>query len=155
MTGFLGDAGLGLKIEQGFSCAEPEAALSRFHRPEPQTEAGQALIGIANACIDLSDGLAGDLGHILEQSRVGACLDWDALPLSEAVLAYVNETGDWSMPLTAGDDYELCFTVSPEQAAQLTIAATKIGIIESRPGLRLNKSGNIQPLEVKGFEHFS
>jgi thiamine-monophosphate kinase len=155
MTGFLGDAGLGLKIEQGFSCAEPEAALSRFHRPEPQTEAGQALIGIANACIDLSDGLAGDLGHILEQSRVGACLDWDALPLSEAVLAYVNETGDWSMPLTAGDDYELCFTVSPEQAAQLTIAATKIGIIESRPGLRLNKSGTIKPLEVKGFEHFS
>ncbi|MFZ2405656.1 MAG: thiamine-phosphate kinase [Methylobacter sp.] len=155
MTGFLGDAGLGLKIKQGYACENPEAALTRFNRPEPQVEAGRALIGIANACIDLSDGLAGDLGHILEQSRVGACLDWEALPLSKAVLAYIDETGDWSMPLAAGDDYELCFTVSPEQADQLSIAATRIGIIESQPGLRLNKSGHIQPFEVKGFEHFS
>jgi thiamine-monophosphate kinase len=155
MTGCLGDAGLGLKIYQGYDCADSEAALTRFNRPEPQIEAGQVLIGIAHACIDLSDGLAGDLGHILEQSRVGACLDWDALPLSKAVQSYINDTGDWSMPLTAGDDYELCFTVSPEQAAQLPVAATKIGIIESQPGLRLNKSGHIQPLEVKGFEHFS
>ncbi|TAK62003.1 thiamine-phosphate kinase [Methylobacter sp.] len=155
MTGFLGDAGLGLKINQGYVCADPEAALTRFNRPEPQIEAGQALIGIANACIDLSDGLAGDLGHILEQSRVGACLDWKSLPLSNAVQSYINDTGDWRMPLTAGDDYELCFTVSPEQADKLTVAATKIGIIESQPGLRLNKSGHIQPLEVKGFEHFS
>ena len=155
MTGFLGDAGLGLKIKQGYDCANPEAALTRFNRPDPQIKAGQSLIGIANACIDLSDGLAGDLGHILEQSRVGACLDWEALPLSKAVQAYINETGDWSMPLSAGDDYELCFTVSPEQATQLTLAVAKIGIIESKPGLRLNKSGHIQALEVKGFEHFS
>ena len=155
MTGCLGDAGLGLKIKRGYRCADPEAALTRFNQPEPQVEAGQSLIGIAHACIDLSDGLAGDLGHILEQSQVGACLDWDALPLSNAVLAYINDTGDWSMPLTAGDDYELCFTVSPDQADRLTLEAIKIGIIESQPGLRLNKSGKIQPLEVKGFEHFS
>jgi thiamine-monophosphate kinase len=155
MTGCLGDAGLGLKIEQGYVCADSKAALTHFHQPDPQIEAGQALLGIANACIDISDGLAGDLGHILEQSRVGARIDWDALPLSDAVRAYINDTGDWAMPLTAGDDYELCFTVSPEQAEMLTIAATKIGIIESEPGLRLNKSGTIQPIEVKGFEHFS
>lgn len=155
ITGFLGDAGLGLKIKQGYCCADPETALTRFNRPDPQIEAGLALIGVANACIDLSDGLAGDLGHILEQSQVGACVDWDALPLSKAVLSYINDTGDWAMPLTAGDDYELCFTVSPDQADKLAVAATKIGIIESQPGLRLNKSGNIQPLEVKGFEHFS
>ncbi len=155
MTGCLGDAGLGLKIEQGYVCADSEAALARFHQPDPQIEAGQGLLGIAHACIDISDGLAGDLGHILEQSRVGARIDWDALPLSDAVRAYINDTGDWAMPLTAGDDYELCFTVSPEQAEMLTIAATKIGIIESEPGLRLNKLGTIQPVEVKGFEHFS
>ncbi|MCF7967265.1 MAG: thiamine-phosphate kinase [Methylobacter tundripaludum] len=155
MTGFLGDAGLGLKIKQGYCCADSDAALTRFNRPEPQIEAGLALIGVANACIDLSDGLAGDLGHILEQSQVGACLDWDALPLSKAVQTYINDTGDWAMPLTAGDDYELCFTVSPDQADKLAVAAAKIGIIESQPGLRLHKSGNIQPLEVKGFEHFS
>ena len=155
LTGSLGDAGLGLKIIQGYHCANPGMALQRFHQPDPQIETGMALTGIANACIDLSDGLAGDLGHILEQSKLGACLDWDALPLSDAVLAYINDTGDWSMPLTAGDDYELCFTVSPEKAARLTVNCSKIGVIEPRPGLRLQKSGIVQPLTSKGYEHFS
>jgi thiamine-monophosphate kinase len=154
LTGSLGDAGLGLKISQDYHCADPDAALKRFHQPDPQIDAGLALTGIANACIDVSDGLAGDLGHILEQSNVGACLYWDALPLSDAVLSYINDTGDWSMPLTAGDDYELCFTVSPEKAAQLTINCRKIGVIESMPGLRLHKSGATRPLNCKGYEHF-
>jgi thiamine-monophosphate kinase len=155
MTGSLGDAGLGLKITQGYRCADPDAALARFNMPDPQVEAGLALTGVANACIDISDGLAGDLGHILEQSGVGACLDWDALPLSDAVLKYIQDTGDWTMPLVAGDDYELCFTVSPDKAAKLKIDCKKIGIIEPTLGLRLNKSGFIQPLKVLGFEHFS
>jgi thiamine-monophosphate kinase len=155
VTGHLGDAGLGLKINQGYGCKQPDAALKRFNQPDPQVVTGQALIGIANACIDISDGLVGDLGHILQQSRVGACLDWEALPLSTEVLTYIDDTGDWAMPLTAGDDYELCFTVSPDKVQNLTIPYTKIGVIESLPGLRLNKSGIIQPLEVKSFEHFS
>ena len=155
VTGHLGDAGLGLKIKQGYDCKQPDAALKRFNQPDPQVETGQALIGIANACIDISDGLVGDLGHILQQSQVGACLDWEALPLSAEVLTYIEDTGDWAMPLTAGDDYELCFTVSPDKVQNLTIPHTKIGIIESELGLRLNKSGIIQQLEVKSFEHFS
>jgi len=190
LTGSLGDAGLGLKIIQGYPCVNPQAAYQRFHQPDPQIDAGLVLTCIANACIDVSDGLAGDLGHILEQSNVGACLYWDALPLSDAVLTYIKDTGDWSMPLTAGDDYELCFTVSPEKAAQLTslntgtdcdfclpllsgegwgegfqknahrdrpqyINCRKIGVIESTPGLRLHKSGTIQPFNSKGYEHFS
>lgn len=155
VTGSLGDAGLGLKISQGYHCANPDAALKRFNQPDPRIDAGLALLGIANSCIDVSDGLTGDLGHILAQSNVGACLDWDALPLSDAVLAYINDSCDWSMPLTTGDDYELCFTVSPEKAAQLTINCRKIGIIESEPGLRLYKSGVIQAINSKGYEHFS
>ncbi len=155
LTGSLGDAGLGLKIIQGYPCANPYAALQRFHKPTPRIEEGLTLTGIANASIDVSDGLAGDLGHILKQSNVGACLDWQELPLSDAVLAYINDTNDWTMPLTAGDDYELCFTISPERAAQLTINCTKIGVIESTPGLRLQKAGIIQPLTSKGYEHFS
>lgn len=155
VTGHLGDAGLGLKINQGYDCKQPDAALKRFNQPDPQVETGQALVGIANACIDISDGLVGDLGHILQQSQVGACLDWEALPLSAEVLTYIEGTGDWAMPLTAGDDYELCFTVSPDKVQNLTISHTKIGVIESLPGIRLNKSGNIQPLEVKSYEHFS
>ncbi|MEQ1531373.1 MAG: thiamine-phosphate kinase [Methylococcales bacterium] len=155
VTGYLGDAGLGLKIRQGYDCKQPDAALKRFNQPEPQVAFGQALIGIANACIDISDGLVGDLGHILQQSRVGASIEWESLPLSEEVLNYIEDTGDWAMPLTAGDDYQLCFTVSPDKVQALTIPHTKIGVIESLPGLRLNKSGIIQPLEVKSFEHFS
>ncbi len=159
MTGALGDAGLGLKITQGYFCQHPEAALKRFNQPEPQIAAGLVLRDFATSCIDLSDGLAGDLAHILEQSQVGACLDWAALPLSAAVLAYIKDTGDWSMPLTAGDDYELCFTVSAANVSIFEQSAlfpyTKIGIIEAAHGLRLAKSGNIQPLTVTGFEHFS
>ncbi|MCX7098884.1 MAG: thiamine-phosphate kinase [Methylococcales bacterium] len=155
MTGVLGDAGLGLKIKQGYPCASPDQALQRFNQPDPQVDAGVALLDVANACIDLSDGLAGDLGHILEQSQVGASLVYESLPLSNAVRTYINDTGDWAMPLTAGDDYELCFTVSPEKADQLSINCTKIGVIEAAPGLRLYKSGIIQPLITKSYEHFS
>jgi thiamine-monophosphate kinase len=155
VTGTLGDAGLGLKIKQGYHCKQPDAALKRFNRPDPQVAFGQALVSIANACIDISDGLAGDLEHILQQSQVGACIDWEALPLSPKVLTYIEDTGDWAMPLTAGDDYELCFTVRPDKLGAISFPYTKIGVIEAELGLRLNKSGNTQPFEIKGFEHFS
>ncbi len=155
LTGPIGDAGLGLKINEGYGCADPEPALRQFNKPEPQIDAGLAIRECANACIDISDGLTSDLGHILKQSQVGACIYWQALPLSDAVRNYIEETGDWRMPLVAGDDYQLCFTVSPDHIGQLTIDCVKIGVIESEPGLRLNKSGIIEFLEVKGFEHFS
>ncbi len=155
LSGNLGDAGLGLKITQGYQCADPKMALARFNAPLPRVEEGLVLRGLAHACIDLSDGLASDLGHILEQSRVGACIDWEALPLSAEVLAYINDTGDWHMPLVAGDDYELCFTVSPQKSAWVPASCRKIGVIEATPGLRLNKSGAIQLLKAKGYEHFS
>jgi thiamine-monophosphate kinase len=155
LSGNIGDAGLGLKILQGYHCAEPDNALQQFHQPEPQCATGQALIGVANACIDISDGLASDLGHILKQSQVGACIAWEKLPLSTAVLSYIEDTGDWLLPLVAGDDYQLCFTVSPEKVALVPEHCHKIGIIEAEHGLRLNKSGNTQTLEIKGYEHFS
>ncbi len=155
LSGNLGDAGLGLKITQGYPCANPAVALARFNAPLPRVEEGLVLRGLAHACIDLSDGLASDLGHILEQSQVGACIDWDALPLSPEVLAYINDTGDWRMPLVAGDDYELCFTVSPEKSALVPASCQKIGVIEAASGLRLYKSGIIQLLKAKGYEHFS
>jgi len=157
LTGSLGDAGLGLKIKQGYNCsqAHTETALVRFNNPNPQVQTGLALLDIANACIDISDGLLADLEHILEQSQVGARLDWELLPLSEAVHSYINETGNWSLPLIAGDDYELCFTVSPEKVKLLTIPCTKIGVIEALSGLRLYKSGQLQSLTSKGYEHFS
>ena len=155
LTGNIGDAGLGLKIKQGYVCENPQRALQQFNHPEPQVEAGLALQSIANACIDISDGLASDLGHILERSQVGACLEWEALPLSTEVQTYIKETGDWSLPLTAGDDYQLCFTIRPEQVQHLTIPCTRIGVIETQSGLRVRKSGILQPFSSKGYEHFS
>lgn len=155
VTGNLGEAGLGLKICQGYACRRPEAALQRFHTPEPRCAEGQALRGTANACIDISDGLAGDLGHILRQSGVGATLEWEALPLSPEAQAYIDSTGDWRLPFAAGDDYELCFTISPENASKLRIDCHKIGVIESEPGLRLRKAGTTQLLKAQGYEHFS
>jgi len=157
LTGCLGDAGLGLKIKQGYVCSDAHAqvALARFNSPSPQVEAGLALLDIANACIDISDGLLADLGHILEQSQVGARIDWELLPFSEAVKSYINDTYDWTMPLIAGDDYELCFTVSPEKSVLLKVPFTKIGVIEALPQIRLYKSGQLQSLTSKGYEHFS
>jgi thiamine-monophosphate kinase len=155
LSGNIGDAGLGLKIMQGYHCTHPDNALKHFNQPEPACDTGQALIGVANACIDISDGLVSDLGHILQQSQVGACLYWDDLPLSTAVLTYISDTDDWLLPLVAGDDYQLCFTVNPEKAALVPKGCQKIGIIEAELGLRLNKSSIIQSLKVKGYEHFS
>lgn len=155
VTGPLGNAGLGLKIKQGFVCDNPEQALSCFNTPQPRIAEGLALRGIANACIDISDGLAADLGHVLERSGVGARLQWESLPLSAELLEYVERSGDWSMPLTAGDDYELCFTVSAAAMQQLPAGCHCVGMIEAEPGLRIERAGRLETLEAKGFEHFS
>lgn len=160
VTGPLGDAGLGLKIMQGYACRDGAFALQRFHRPEPRVETGLAIAGYANACIDISDGLASDLGHILKQSKVGAVIDWDSLPLSAAIREYIENTGDWRLPLRAGDDYELCFTVAENRRLELEQNLDKlelccIGRIDTLPGLRLHKDGKPTQLNAKGYEHFA
>ncbi|MFZ2724734.1 MAG: thiamine-phosphate kinase [Methylococcaceae bacterium] len=155
VSGNIGDAGLGLKICQGYQCTDKENALNRFNKPMPRVEIGQALLGIANSCIDISDGLVSDLGHILKQSGVGACLYWESIPLSSAVIDYITNTHDELMPLIAGDDYELCFTVSPDKAHLVPEQCFKIGVIEKDAGLRLIKNNKIQTLTAKGYEHFS
>lgn len=155
VTGQLGNAGLGLKIKQGYDCNRPDLALQCFNKPQPRIEQGLALRGIANACIDISDGLAADLGHILEQSGVGARLQWERLPLSAQVQEYVERSNDWRMPLTAGDDYELCFTVPADFAGQLPGGSIQVGTIEAEQGLRVERAGVTEIFEAKGYEHFS
>ena len=108
----------------------------------------------ASSCIDLSDGIASDLLHILKQSKVGAKLDWDKIPLSTVVKKYITNTGDWELPLSAGEDFELCFTVAPEKASAINIACTQVGVIEQQSGLRIQRLGVTTELEVKGYEHF-
>ena len=161
LTGNLGNAGLGLKIKQGYSCTDAHDMTGRFHQPEPRINVGLSLRSIASACIDISDGLASDLGHLIQASKTGAGIVWDKLPLSSAVIKYIQTTGDWEMPLAAGDDYELCFTLPPEKkalfeslSACLECTCNIIGEIESSPGLRLYKDNKTEALQAKGFEHF-
>ncbi|MDD5036068.1 MAG: thiamine-phosphate kinase, partial [Methylococcaceae bacterium] len=162
LTGELGLAGLGLAIALGQCGLDDPEAVAKLECPEPRIAAGLALAGLASACIDVSDGLAADLGHILDASAVGASLDWEALPLAASVRRYIAETGDWPLPLHCGDDYELCFTVSPpredelrRRMAQFGCPCARIGRIEPKAGLRLAKDGQIFELDASGFQHFS
>ena len=161
VTGQLGSAGLGLKILRGDWRSSDKEPVRRLLRPEPRVAMGRCLAGRASACIDVSDGLAADLGHILQRSGVGATLEWERLPLSAPVQDYVGRTGDWALPLVAGDDYELCFTV-PEgvQAAlerdlvELGCACTVIGRVDRDEGLHLIRGQQCETFECRGYDHF-
>lgn len=161
VSGQLGNAGLGLKMLKQEVAWQDNGAVERFLRPVPRVELGLRLRGLAHACIDVSDGLAQDLGHVLSASKVGATIDWEALPLSESVRRYIDETGDWYLPLCAGDDYELCFTVPPQRALELEQYLQKfdlawhcIGTIEHQQGLRLRKGRGVIDFPPAGYRHF-
>lgn len=161
VSGPVGSAGLGLKIRLGETALDDPAAVEKLERPAPRVALGLALRGIASACIDVSDGLAADLGHILELSGVGAVLDVERLPVTEGVGRYITATGDWRLPLTAGDDYELCFTAPPAARdevarclAECGLVAEPIGQIDAEPGLRLRKAGEWVALAGVGYQHF-
>lgn len=162
VTGTLGDAGAGLKIlknELQLAKIYVDYLIERLYKPMPRIREGFALRGIAHAAVDISDGLAADLKHILALSRVGATLYVDCLPLSPALKQAIDKKQAWQLALTAGDDYELCFTVPQAKEAtlrQLEITCTRIGVIEQAPGLRLQlSSGKTYDLaQQPGYQHF-
>jgi thiamine-monophosphate kinase len=165
VTGTLGDAGLGLyAIQKKHNIVLPQGVQryieSRLNRPTPRLQQGQALCGIASSAIDISDGLVADLGHILQASAVGASLQVDKLPLSQALRQHLSPKSAWNLALSAGDDYELCFTVPPnqEKALKKSLKArsyTRIGTIDSTSGLRcLDANGEIFTFKRKGYQHF-
>ena len=163
VTGTLGDAGLAL-AGGGAPGTAPEDVTwlqGRLERPEPRVETGIALRGLASAAIDVSDGLAGDLGHILEASGVGARLDVEQLPLSRILANAVPRERAWELALASGDDYELCFTVSPDRlgeterrAGALPGGITVIGTVTATGKLRCLR-GDGQPFQpAPGYRHF-
>lgn len=165
VTGTPGDAGLALAVAAGqASVAAHHLPLiqQRLDRPVPRIRQGLDLRGIASAAIDISDGLAQDLGHILEASHSGACLYLAQLPYS-AALAALDHTAAAQQVLSGGDDYELCFTVPPHQVSHLYERAaawdcrcTEIGVIERQPGLRCYRpDGTVSTLDTRGYEHFT
>jgi thiamine-monophosphate kinase len=159
VTGTLGDAALALTPPDDLQAGEADFLQQRLDRPTPRVAEGLALRGLATAAIDLSDGLAADLGHVLEASGVGASLDLVRLPLSPP-LRRLADVGDWTHPLAGGDDYELCFTLPAARLAELEtldcgVDVTRIGTVEAEPGLRLvAPDGSPYTLTRAGYDHF-
>lgn len=169
VSGQLGSAALGLaclknKTLQGKITLENDALQANIHalcRPIPRTALGLALRDIATSCIDISDGLLADLGHILSASNLGAEVHLEKLPMSLYLLNHLAEPEIQNCVLAGGDDYELCFTapaskrkeielIGKEQQILLTcIAATRIDI-----GLQAIYKGTALNLNSKGFDHF-
>jgi thiamine-monophosphate kinase len=170
ISGTLGDARAGLGVQRGeWSADEDDAATFRraLERPEPRVGLGLALRGVAHAALDLSDGLAGDLLHILERSRMKATVDIDAVPRS-AALRRLAPPIQQRCTLAGGDDYELCFTApatargSVEAAGhKAAVALTRIGTIsalqaaDEHPAIDWrDATGAPLSLTFQGFDHF-
>ncbi|MDF1761084.1 MAG: thiamine-phosphate kinase [Coxiellaceae bacterium] len=157
VTGTLGDAGLALQLLQADEAVSANI-LSTLNQPQPRVSEGIALRGIASAAIDISDGLLADLGHILHQSAVGAEIQLGQLPLSAAVGALAQQK-QWTLALTAGDDYQLCFCAAAEQRdalLRMNFSVTRIGQVTAVPGMLLqNQQGQEVTFDGLGFEHFS
>lgn len=159
VSGRLGDARLALEVFRGTVALDGtgfEQVRAAMECPTPRVALGQALRGVASAAIDVSDGLIGDLGHLLAASRVGARVDADALPRS-AVLAAQPPALQRTCTLAGGDDYELVFT-APAGAAlpDVGVALTRIGVIEAAPGLRVvDARGEAVEHGLRSFDHFA
>jgi thiamine-monophosphate kinase len=167
VSGSLGGAALALAALRGDVALDPRELAevrARLERPTPRVALGIALRGIATAAIDVSDGLTGDLGHILERSRCGARLDVPALPADPAVaqcLAHDARALGWL--LAGGDDYELCFTAPPSArhavaaaAASAGVPCTRVGSITSAEGLVvIGMDGEPIGSVPSAFDHFA
>ncbi len=174
VSGVIGRAGLGLLVRQAqreerWTAPDPAImadCIDALECPVPRLALGSALVGVASACIDVSDGLLQDLGHVLAASGVGASLDIDAMPVpawapwQKGVSSACADTGRLrSFALSAGDDYELCFT-APESCREAVLAAAqKAGVAVTRIGSIVAGSGILdagtgQRLQGEGFRHF-
>ena len=162
--GGIGDARLALEVFRGrvvLGGDAFEAVRARMECPAPRVALGVALRGVASSAIDVSDGLLGDLGHVLARSGVGATLEADAVPAS-AVLRDQPPALRRECTLAGGDDYELLFTAPAGGDAAVLAAAqagecavTRIGRIESQPGLRLvDAQGRAVTATFASFDHF-
>ena len=163
-SGTLGDARAALEVFRGLlSLPGPafDSVRLAMETPQPRVALGMALRGVATSAIDVSDGLLGDLAHILRRSNVGATVDVDAVPRS-AVLATLPTAQQREFTLAGGDDYELVFTAPPQCAGPVADAARRAGVpvccigrIEREAGLRLvDQYGSVVANGFTSFDHF-
>ena len=165
VSGQLGEARAALAQRRGEIVLDQSACAAAYRRmdwPTPRVALGLQLAGLAHAAIDISDGLVGDLQHILLRSKLGARLLADAVPIG-AALCGLPEAVQRDFCLTGGDDYELCFTAAPgdreqvQRAAQTAdVVVTRIGQIETTPGLRLYDQCGVRLAPPNtSFDHFA
>lgn len=167
ISGRPGRAALGLAHLRGQAALKPEdieACLAALHRPQPRVALGLALRDVASAMLDVSDGLLGDLRHILERSGVGAVIETAALPLAPLRATGADDALIRRCLLSGGDDYELLFTAPPARrdtiaalAARLGLPLTRIGRITAASGqLLLEESDGLQHAPAQGgYDHFA
>jgi thiamine-monophosphate kinase len=165
VSGTLGDARLALEVFRGTLSVPQDVfaqARARMERPTPRVALGLALRGVASAAADVSDGLLGDLGHVLQASGVGAVID---APAAQGLLA---AAGPWTpaqqlaFALAGGDDYELVFTAPPAQreavcaaSAQAQVPVTRIGSTKAALGVQvLDADGQPLSQRFSSFDHF-
>jgi thiamine-monophosphate kinase len=168
VSGTLGGAALGLRHLQGAHALPPDVAsraIDRLERPTPRIALGRALLGVAHAAIDISDGLLADLGHVLTQSNLDATLEWARVPLHPTLLAVPPDVRT-VCALAGGDDYELCFT-APQAAREAVtaiaahgdVAVTRIGTLtaaRTAPTFRVvDAHGQDMPMPHRGYDHFA
>jgi len=164
VSGTLGDAAAGRACSADASGPAGElergALRARFEYPTPRVALGAALRGVASSCLDLSDGLLADLPRLAGASGCGAVVETDRLPLSPALRA-IAPGAAWQYALRGGEDYELCFTAAPGQAARLQQIAADLelplgrcGELRAAAGLELRAGGSVIQFSQSGFDHF-
>jgi thiamine-monophosphate kinase len=166
VSGTLGGSALALAAIQGqtpLDSDDLDACRQLLDMPQPRVDLGLALRGIATSALDISDGLLGDLGHILERSRVGAELCFDALPAHAALEPLLAGERAQHCLLAGGDDYELCFTAPRVKHDEikaledrLGLKLSRVGKITAETGLRLlDAAGNPMAKPGRGYDHFA
>ncbi len=165
VSGTPGDAAAGLALEQHRLEAAPAARdylRERFLLPSPRVALGERLREYASACIDVSDGLLGDVGKLAQASGVAAEVLFEALPVSEALCATLGDEGARLLALSGGDDYELCFAVPAGKIApllqQLPPAQwgyVRIGSVRAGDGAQVLRGGTVMEFSHSGYQHFS
>jgi thiamine-monophosphate kinase len=160
VSGTLGGAAFALaRLKKGKVCTRH--CLQALYRPVPRVALGTSLVGKATSCIDISDGLLADLGHLANKSGCGAVVDIARLPANESLVDSDLET-QWGFQLTGGEDYELCFTLpadlEPDLATlehELGIQLTVIGHMESGEGVScIAPDGDAYETKRSGYDHF-
>ena len=151
VSGAVGDAAAGLQLLS--LDRQDDFLTARFCRPTARIRLGLELCGRASAVIDISDGLVGDLKKLLVASAVGAEIDVDRLPLSDALRKRFSVDEQREFALTGGDDYELCFTADPELVKDIA-GVTAIGVVTAGHELICMQDGNIVDYDNSGYRHF-